>query len=133
GTMVPYVLVADVTLPGSRMIILPLAIYMGMSVAIIGLAWAVPFALAAVGAVAFLLYLTVKSEQLASGRGGARPTHRPRPEIAREFWRFAAARSLAGPLQAALVSLDLILLGSLRSASEAAVYSAAGRFAFIGR
>jgi O-antigen/teichoic acid export membrane protein len=133
GTMVPYVLVADAGSPASRLLLLPTAIYAGLGVWAIGLAWAIPLGLGAVAAVAFLLFLVAKTEQLQAGRARSLEQTLTFRELASEFWRFSAARSLAGPMQAALVSLDLILLGTLRSAREAAIYSAAGRFAFIGR
>jgi O-antigen/teichoic acid export membrane protein len=49
-----------------------------------------------------------------------------------EFWRFALPRGLAGLFAVAVVWLDTLLIGALRSTQEAGQYAAATRYLMFG-
>ncbi|HEX8859551.1 MAG TPA: polysaccharide biosynthesis C-terminal domain-containing protein, partial [Actinomycetes bacterium] len=53
-------------------------------------------------------------------------------QLAAQFWRFAAPRGLAGIFQVTVLWLDVLLVGALRSTSEAGVYAAASKLAMVG-
>ena len=105
-----------------------------LAVAVLGLgtvalvvAWALPYA---IGCLVAGLWLT---------RALKRTTVEPRRDTApvgralfAEFWRFAAPRGLAGVFAVAVLWLDTLLIGALRSTQEAGVYAAATRFLIFG-
>ena len=49
------------------------------------------------------------------------------------FWRFTLPRAFAGVLQIALQRLDILLVGAIRGAAAAAIYTAATRFVVAGQ
>jgi O-antigen/teichoic acid export membrane protein len=49
------------------------------------------------------------------------------------FWRYTGPRSLSALAQAAVQRLDIVLVATLRSTAEAAVYTAATRFMTLGQ
>jgi len=126
GRMLPYVVVENVVKPGLRPVLVVLALAMGMTAPGVILAWALPIGLALpIGA----LVLTVLLRRLERDSSGLEP---PSPGLGAEFWRFSAPRGLAGVFQVAIVWLDVLLLGSLRSTSEAGLYGAVGRLVGLG-
>ncbi len=92
------------------------------------LAWAVPYALAAV--------ITSRVFRMFLARRGTfqhtEPTKSHR-ELRREFWRFTWPRSITRISQMAIQRLDIILIAALRSPMEAAIYTAATRFVALGQ
>jgi O-antigen/teichoic acid export membrane protein len=126
GRMLPYVVVENVVKPALRPVLVILALAMGMTAPGVILAWALPIGLALpIGA----LVLTVLLRRLERDSSGLEP---PSPGLGGEFWRFSAPRGLAGVFQVAIVWLDVLLLGSLRSTSEAGLYGAVGRLVGLG-
>jgi O-antigen/teichoic acid export membrane protein len=49
------------------------------------------------------------------------------------FWRFTGPRALTGVVQIALQRLDILLVGAMRGATAAAVYTAATRLVVVGQ
>lgn len=90
-------------------------------------AWAVPIAVAAVPAT-----LWIRSLLRGVLREDHRPVSRPTAEIVREFWRFSGPRAIGQLFAVAVLWLDTILIGALRSAEEAGIYAASTRYLLIG-
>jgi O-antigen/teichoic acid export membrane protein len=130
GTMLPYVAVQNVGIPLARPALIVFAVGAGLGAVAIGLAWAAPVAAGFVLSIGWLLYLERRS--IRRHRRRSREPARPLGQLAGEFWRFAAPRGLAGIFQITVIWLDTLLVGALRSAREAAVYTAASRFVGIG-
>lgn len=89
----------------------------------LGLAWAFGYAPAAV--VAWFWW-----RRLRPSRGLAAHSAEPRGE---GFWRFTAPRAMTSVVQIAMQRLDIILVGALAGAVQAAVYTAATRFVVAGQ
>jgi O-antigen/teichoic acid export membrane protein len=87
-------------------------------------AWIAPYGVAAVAATRALL-------QLVPDTTAARSSHATIDFG--DFWRFTLPRALAGTIQVALQRLDILLVGALRGAAAAAVYTAATRFVVVGQ
>jgi O-antigen/teichoic acid export membrane protein len=105
-----------------------------LGVAILGLgtvalvvAWALPYGIGCLFAALWLARLL--RETPADARTGDALVGRA---LFAEFWRFAAPRGLAGAFAVAVVWLDTLLIGALRSTQEAGVYAAATRFLLFG-
>jgi len=128
GTMAPYVLIQDGIVPLSRVLLAIVALVIGVGVAVFALGWVVPVAVWSVAAVAILYWLIRRAERMDRYEPSPR---RPLRSLAGEFWRFSSPRALAGFFQVVIFSLDTLLIGALRSTSEAAVYAAAGRVAVM--
>jgi O-antigen/teichoic acid export membrane protein len=92
------------------------------------LAWAVPYALAAlVSSRVFRMFLARRGTFTH-----AEPTKSYR-ELRREFWRFTWPRSITRISQMAIQRVDIILIAAMRSPMEAAIYTAATRFVALGQ
>jgi O-antigen/teichoic acid export membrane protein len=100
---------------------------MGMGAAALIVSWALPYAISCVVAGVWLLSILRSS----TADGNVEPAT-DRRVLFREFWRFAAPRGLAGVFAVAVLWLDTLLLGALRSTEEAGVYAAATRFLVFG-
>lgn len=92
------------------------------------LAWALPYAPAAVLAALWLAALVRRRTSANASR-----TRVATPHEAREFWRFTAPRALAGGIQIVLQRMDIVLVGILRGPVDAAIYTAATRFLVVGQ
>jgi O-antigen/teichoic acid export membrane protein len=124
GSMLPYVAVQNVALPALRFVLVLVAVAGGLGGAAVAAGWAVP---AAVGFAAAALWLLRLLPDRAAG-----PPAVPLRELASEFWRFAAARGLAGILGMTVTWVDVLLVGALRSTREAGIYAAASRLSIAG-
>ncbi|MDN3352504.1 oligosaccharide flippase family protein [Actinomadura sp. DC4] len=89
----------------------------------LALAWALPYLIGLVVAVAWYLGI---AGRLTTGPADTRA-------LAGEFWRYTAPRSVAQICQTALQRADIVLIAALASPREAAIYTAATRFMVIGQ
>lgn len=106
------------------------SLFTGNPVAL-ALAWAMPYLIGLVAAVAWYRRLAGRpgsGEQAGRGDEPARTR-----ELAAWFWRTTAPRAVAQICQTALQRADIILIAALASPREAAVYTAATRFMVIGQ
>lgn len=128
GRMWPYMVVEGISKPVLRLAFVSAALIGGSGVygAVIG--WSLPVCLGAAAAAAILMWI-VRSEALATGHHSA-PSSWPR--VAREFWRFTSARSIAGAFQVAVTWLDILLVGALLSTFASGVYAAVSRLVMLG-
>jgi O-antigen/teichoic acid export membrane protein len=128
GTMVPYVAVENLGKPALRPVLVMLAIASGFGTLAVALAWAFPIALAFPVALLAVLVLLRRTEHEAVSLVRTTPIR----DLASEFWRFAAPRGLASIFHIVITWLDVLLIGTLRSAAEAGIYAAVSRLVMFG-
>jgi O-antigen/teichoic acid export membrane protein len=128
GTMLPYAAIENFGKPLARLVLVALVLAIGLGSLAALVAWAVPIAVGFVAALWALLHLMRRAEA-QPGRAGLTRGSR---HLASQFWRFAAPRGLAGIFQVTVLWLDVLLVGALRSTSEAGVYAAASKLAMVG-
>jgi O-antigen/teichoic acid export membrane protein len=91
------------------------------------LAWSLPYVVGLVAA-AWWLRALVKGGRPSSGAPVA-----PWGALVREFWGYTAPRALARITQTALKRSDIVLVATLASPADAALYTAATRFVVLGQ
>lgn len=132
GTMVPYVLVESIGKPAARAALVAAAVVLGMGSTAIVAAWAAPLAVGFFIGVAVILGQTRHAE-VTAGTAAVVAVERPtRRALAVEFWRFAAARGVAGVFQISVIWLDILLVSFLTDRTQTGVYSAASRLVTVG-
>jgi O-antigen/teichoic acid export membrane protein len=123
GTVVPATLLEKLLRPGLQLFLLSLVAIAGRA-NLLALAWALPYvALLPIAVVALARLMRRENVQ----------QRRPEHSITREFWSFAAPRSVTGLAQALLQRLDILLVAAILGPSTAAVYAAATRFLVLGQ
>jgi O-antigen/teichoic acid export membrane protein len=128
GTIVPYVGVQNLIVPGLRVALVLAAVGAGLAGAAVAVAWTLPVAAGALTAFVALRRLVLRADAQAISPPGELS---PRIGVA-NFWRSAAARGVAAIFEITVLSLDILLVGALRSTREAAVYAAASRLVIFG-
>jgi O-antigen/teichoic acid export membrane protein len=129
GTMVPYVGVWNIGLPLVRPVAIGAVLALGMGVTAVALAWGIPAAVGLVISLAALRrYLRRTERREFAWSAPARPVR----ELRREFWRFTAARGLAGFMQITIIQINVLLVGALATTSDAGVFAAVSRFVGVG-
>jgi O-antigen/teichoic acid export membrane protein len=130
GTMTPTLVIDKIARAIAQPVLAALVVAAGLSATALAVAWASP--MAAGLALVFIWTGTLlrrwerePSEGAESGIG-ARHTFL-------EFWRFTAPRGLASVFAVAILWLDTLLLGALRSPAEAGIYAAATRYLVVGQ
>jgi O-antigen/teichoic acid export membrane protein len=101
----------------------------GLGATSVALAWAVPVSLGFAFALVAVYVLLRRAERREPG---ARAPRRRLADLASEFWRFSAARGLAGFFQIAVIWLNVLLLGALATTREAGIFAAVNRFTGVG-
>ncbi|CAN5495471.1 Wzx-type polysaccharide biosynthesis protein UppV [soil metagenome] len=129
GSLIPYVSVENIGMPAIRIVGVLAAVAAGLGASGVIVTWALPVALGCAVALFWLRRLLRRAEAAAAP---AAPPRQPVSALAREFWSFSAPRGLAGVFQVSISWLDVILVGSLRSAREAGVYAAVSRAVVLG-
>jgi O-antigen/teichoic acid export membrane protein len=130
GTMRPSVIVDKIAKPLGWCGLSLAAIAAGLGSGAIALSYGLPIGLSFLAAMSWLLVLERRTEHHAYGT--ERQVSSPKALFG-EFWRFAAPRGLAGVFQVAILWLDTLLIGAMRSAGEAAVYTASSRYIVVGQ
>lgn len=129
GSVRNYVLVQQLAVPAMRPLLVGGAIAIGAPLWILVLAWMIPLVLA-LGLAAMIVGQCLKRsyghrwawpQRTCSVRG-----------IAGEYWAFTGARGLSSVMEILLNWLDVLLVATLVSASQAAIYAAASRFITSG-
>ncbi|TNY37221.1 lipopolysaccharide biosynthesis protein [Thermomonospora catenispora] len=101
------------------------AVSLAGSGALLGLAWAGPYACTAVAASLWLRAMV--------RRHTADAPPAPRAGAAREFWGYTWPRAVAALAQLILLRFDIVLVAALLGPVEAAVYTAATRYILVGQ
>jgi len=130
GTMRATVVVDKLLRPLLQVLATVLVLAVG-SLDQLALAWALPYAAAAVLAVVWLLALLGRPGAPAGAPAEAPLGGGPLP--AGQFWRFTLPRAASSLVQLSLQRLDVVLVAALAGPVEAAVYTAATRFLVVGQ
>jgi O-antigen/teichoic acid export membrane protein len=129
GTMVPYVAILNVGVPGLRPLLIPMVLAAGLGATAVALSWALPVSLGfACSLIAVYVLLRRAERRDPPGRGRRRSLG----DLAWEFWRFSSARGLAGFFQILVIWLNVLLLGALATTREAGIFAAVNRFTGVG-
>lgn len=120
GSMRPSAVVEQIARPLLQLTLVGAAVTVA-STATVGLAWAVAYVPAAV--VSWLWWRRLRP---------AAPIERPE-HLSGPFWRFTGPRALTSVIQAVMQRFDIVLVGAMAGAVEAAVYAAATRFIVAGQ
>ena len=124
GRMRPTVVIERLVRPILQLAFVLVVVLAGGGAFAVACAWIAPYAVAAVAAGRAVLQLVPEATA---------PRSRKVPIEFATFWRFTLPRALAGTIQVALQRLDILLVGALRGAAAAAVYTAATRFVVVGQ
>ncbi|MGH3471552.1 MAG: polysaccharide biosynthesis C-terminal domain-containing protein [Nocardioidaceae bacterium] len=122
ATMVPYSVVEQVARPILQLALVAGVIFAGASTA--SWAWAVSYAPAAV----FAWFWWERMVRLRAPTVG--PTT---PGLTKAFWKFTMPRSATSVIQILMQRFDIVLVGALSGAVNAAIYAAATRFVVAGQ
>jgi O-antigen/teichoic acid export membrane protein len=119
GTMIPLVAIEHIGKAILRPGLALIALASGLGSLALAFAWAIPQALGFAAAVVALMVLVRRTP------GATDSAYRPDLGVAGEFWRFTAARGVAGVFQVTLAWLDTILVAAIASSHDAGIYKAA--------
>jgi O-antigen/teichoic acid export membrane protein len=134
GTMVPSVVIDKIGKPLGQNLLALGAVLAGLGSVALAAAYGIPIGLGFFAAVTWLFVLERRSIRvLEETVGDPGRAHTPPRQLFSEFWRFTAPRGLAGVFQVAILWLDTLLIGALRSSGEAAVYTASSRYIVAGQ
>jgi O-antigen/teichoic acid export membrane protein len=124
GSMRPNTAIELIGRPVAQLVLVTAAT-LAASSALLGLAWSVAYLPAALAA--WLAWRALRSRESPPVAGNdPAPTSRP-------FWNFALPRALTSVLQMLMQRFDIVLVGALAGATDAAVYAAATRFIVVGQ
>lgn len=121
GSMRASTLISQISRPVCQLALVAAAT-MAASATTLGLSWAIAYVPAALAAA-----LAWRSMRAKFPRG---TTQEP---TAREFWKFSLPRALTSVIQMLMQRFDIVLVGALAGAVDAAVYAAATRFIVLGQ
>jgi O-antigen/teichoic acid export membrane protein len=96
-------------------------------------AWVAPYLFSAVAAVVWLRRLIRLDPAHNLELARPDPSEIDDPVTTRTFWSYTAPRGVAGVAAVALQRLDIVLVGALSGAADAALYTAATRFLVVGQ
>jgi O-antigen/teichoic acid export membrane protein len=120
GTMRPSVVVEQIMRPLLQLVLVWVAVRVATPVWL-ALGWAAAYLPAAGWAYWYWNHLRPRSSRFAA------------PVSPREFWTFSGPRALASIGQMAMQRFDIVLVGAMAGAPQAAVYAAATRFLVVGQ
>ena len=129
GSVRNYVLVQQLGVPLLRPLLVGVAVGIGAQLWVVVLAWLLPLMLALLASAAIV------GENLRRRYGSYWPWPQRScsvREIGREYWAFTGARGVSSIMEILLNWLDVLLVATLVSAAQAAVYAAASRFITSG-
>lgn len=153
GSMRPNVVVSLIGRPLGQLVLVLVALWLG-SASSISWGWGAAYVPAACVAIWWMRRLlrrphplgvtsdgeavdrveTIDSEAIDSaGPSRQMGPSRSRGSILGRFWRFSSARAVTSVMQVLTQRLDIVLVASLASARDAAIYTAATRFVVIGQ
>lgn len=129
GSIRRYVWVQQIGIPFLRPLLVAITTLAGFSLWVVVLAWLIPLAMAL--AIATVFIRSSLAELLGPQWRHCRPVT-AWPAIMVEYWSFTAARGTAMVMDTLLTWLDVVLVASIVSAKQAAIYAAASRFITAG-
>lgn len=126
GSVREFVWISNLALPLLRAIFVVIAFVITGSVAVVSVAWAVPFA------VLVLIAGVMVSRHISVLEQGTPGPRLPAMQQYREIWRFAIPRTISAGLEQALTWVDVLIIGWLMSDQAAGIYGGAARFIQAG-
>ena len=128
GLVTPTVVIDQIARPAAQPARVLVVSSQGAGVLALTVAWAVPYAFAAVAA--GLVYRRFRLVRVDLSGAAATVSHRA---LSRDFWSFTWPRALTRVAQMAIQRVDIVLVAALGSLPEAAIYTAATRFVPLGQ
>lgn len=129
GSVRNYVLLQQLGIPAARPLLVGAAVWAGAPLWVVVLAWLLPLMVALVLAALVICAYFRRSY----GHWWSWPQRSCTVrEIATEYWSFTGARGVSSVMEILLNWLDVLLVATLVSASQAAIYAAASRFITSG-
>ncbi len=122
GSMNPTVFLDRMARPAAQILFCAVALVIG-NTALLGVAWALPFGLAALAAFGWL-----RAMQPADAADRPAMT---RADV-RDFWSFTLPRAAASGLQIMIQWVDVLLVGAFMSTRDAGIYAVASRALQLG-
>jgi O-antigen/teichoic acid export membrane protein len=126
GRMGPTTAIDRIGRAAAQSLLALLVSVLGMGAVALIVGWALPYAIGCAVATLWLAAMIRRSSGLE--RSGDRSSR----AVFAEFWRFALPRGLAGLFAVAVLWLDTLLIGALRSTEDAGLYAAAARYLAFG-
>lgn len=126
GSISMFALIQNVLIAGSRPLVVFVSVLAGGGLLAAVLAWNLPVLIGLVIAALVLRRMLRSLSQPESGEP------RPLSVVAKEFWRFAGARSVAAIVEVGIVWADVLIVSALTGSREAGIYAAASRFITTG-
>jgi O-antigen/teichoic acid export membrane protein len=139
ATMRPTVLIEKMFRQGAQVAGVIAAPFVSGHPAMLALAWVFPYLPGAIAAAVWYRRLAVRSVLRPVERGtppqvSVDPDEEPRGRAAvTRFWSYTGPRAIAQIFQTALQRADILLIASLGSPRDAAIYTAATRFMVVGQ
>ncbi len=130
GRTRPFVVLERLARPGMQLVaVAGVGLLAAVGSGVVTAAWALPYLLLSVAAVAWARSLLRRRERAA---GVTTPEGATRADW-REFWRFTSPRAVTSVAKMALQRLDVILIAALLGPAPVAHYVAASRFLVVGQ
>jgi O-antigen/teichoic acid export membrane protein len=124
GFMKANALIEQIARPLVQLALVAAATFVTSSV-VLGLAWSIAYVPAAIAA-----WFAFRRISKRTHAGSAPVADEP---VGKEFWKFTIPRSLTSIIQILMQRFDIVLVGALSGAVNAAVYAAATRFIVVGQ
>jgi O-antigen/teichoic acid export membrane protein len=131
GSMRPTVLADRIAMTVLQALGVLLLIVLDADAVWLAVVWSAPYVASLLIALTWVRRQTRAAARLARPVPDAGKHADPRPDVAREYWRFTLPRVGVSVSQVMLRRLDVVLVAALVSASGAAVYTAASRFVVV--
>jgi O-antigen/teichoic acid export membrane protein len=129
GSVRNYVLIQQLGVPALRPLLVGLTVALDAPLWLVVLAWLLPLVLALASSA---VLVTGFLRQRYGHRWAWPERSRSVSEIGREYWAFTGARGVSSIMEILLNWLDVLLVATIVSASQAAIYAAASRFITSG-
>lgn len=127
GAIRPYALIEQIARPLLQLAVVAVVAIGGLA-PVLGLAWAIGYAPAAVAAL--VAWRRVRARQVRPAVVKQSPAAAP---VTGEFWKFTLPRSLTSTIQMLMQRFDVVLVAALSGTVDAAIYAAATRFIVLGQ
>lgn len=126
GSVLPFNLIQNIAVPGGRLVVIAVAVWLGGAAVASSIAWAAVYLPAA--AVSVVILLRGARRQHPHGPLLARPDR----ALVKEVARFGLPRTVSAAAEQANLWLALVLVGLLLDARAAGAYGSAARFVAAG-
>lgn len=134
GAMRPSAMIEQIARPLGQLVLVIVATF-AASAGVLGLAWSLTYVPAAIAA--WVAWRALRARRPAPAPAPDEPATTSAPQAPLvppgEFWKFALPRALTSVFQVIMQRFDIVLVGAIAGAPDAAVYAAATRFIVVGQ